>query len=789
MNEYPAVEPLQGEPFDEHLWASFDWRHASVVFLMLTVIIFGDVLFSNDGMILSAKGLDLYSAEMQGLDFQFRELKKGHLALWNPHVFFGTSMISTPLYPPHVIFLLLPLPQAINTSIALHLFMTGFFMYLWTAYRKLHPLACLAAGILLMFSGPYFMHIFAGHLGNLCAMTWVPLIFLAIDGMIDRPALKWGLLGILAVTMQILTSQFQYVYYTAIAVVIYTALQLIKATNRRYIVLGLLSIPFGSVLLSAFHLLPAAFSVQEGVRSAGVTFKFAAMFSLPPENLITFLVPFFFGDMESIPYWGRCYLWEMSLFISLTGFFLLILGVIYGEKEKRRYATTVALILIFLALGAHTPFFRYLYDWLPGFKLFRGTSKFSYPACVFLVMLAAVGLDHIVHKKDLRNKTVYLIPLFTAVILGGFILGILNTTSPYFNVPVWGRFVDFISMTGESYLSPQLYRDGQFVRFVADFSIRQLFISTVLCIFLALLFYLLRYSQKIVYIILAVALVELLVFAAYNRPTFDYREPSISDFKKFHESHPGDYRVLNLVKPNITMSAGGSNIWGYWPIAMGRYVQFMAFTQDADPDIASTNLSIHRYDRLFSMLRLRYAFAQESNNMAVYEFDDLIPRISLINHWKMAEARSDIFKEMRSKTFDPHKMVILEKTPNPLPLSSNQPGACSILDSGSDHYTIKAYLPSPALLLLSENYSQGWRIIPIKQGLQEKYDIMPANYTLMAIPLAAGEHLLKMVYLPSAFIIGKWISIISFILYFLCGFFVWLKGVKKVQIGKNEVES
>jgi len=98
--------------------------------------------------------------------------------------------------PPHFFNFMLPLPQAVNAGIALHVFLAGFFMYLWAAYRRLHPLACLMAAVLLMFSGPYFMHVFAGHVGNLNAMTWAPLIFLAVDGMMDKPALKWGILGI-----------------------------------------------------------------------------------------------------------------------------------------------------------------------------------------------------------------------------------------------------------------------------------------------------------------------------------------------------------------------------------------------------------------------------------------------------------------------------------------------------------------------------------------------------------------------------------------------------------------
>ena len=51
---------------------------ALVTLTALTLIMFGDLLFSPDGPILSKKGLDLSTAEMFLRDFEFRELKNGN---------------------------------------------------------------------------------------------------------------------------------------------------------------------------------------------------------------------------------------------------------------------------------------------------------------------------------------------------------------------------------------------------------------------------------------------------------------------------------------------------------------------------------------------------------------------------------------------------------------------------------------------------------------------------------------------------------------------------------------
>ena len=131
----------------------------------------------------------------------------GRLALWNPHIFSGTPFFggfqSALLYPPNWLYLCLPLAGAINVGIAIHVFLAGFFMQLWMRFRGLCPLAGALAGVLFMFSGPYFLHIYAGHLSNLCTMVWGPLIFLAIDGWLTRRTAGWLWLGGGAVALQI----------------------------------------------------------------------------------------------------------------------------------------------------------------------------------------------------------------------------------------------------------------------------------------------------------------------------------------------------------------------------------------------------------------------------------------------------------------------------------------------------------------------------------------------------------------------------------------------------------
>lgn len=46
-------------------------------------------------------------------------------------------------------------------------------------------------------------------------------------------------------------------------------------------------------------------------------------------------------------------------------------------------------------------------------------------------------------------------------------------------------------------------------------------------------------------------------------------------------------------------------------------------------------------------------------------------------------------------------------------------------------------------------------------GVQKQYEVMPADYVLMAVPLSSGHHHFRIEYAPRAFTIGKWIPLAS----------------------------
>jgi hypothetical protein len=768
-----------------------DWKSSNlsfvipmIVLLAMTVGMFADVIIPSSTKVLSWAECDLRFQFVYWRDFGFGQIRQGNFPLWNPHIFSGAPYFggfqSALLYPPNLIYLILPIEKAINVGIMLHVFLAGVFMYLWTSHRGLRPTACLVSSGLLMFCHPHFLHIFAGHLPNLCTLVWAPLIFLAIDGFFKKCSLGWILLGIFAITMQILAGHPQYVFYTGVAAALYSAFCLISCRQRFRIVLGLSGMYAGAIALSAVQLLTGIQAAGESIRSIGLDFTVASLFAFPPENMATLLAPGFFGDSLHFPYWGRHTVWEMSLFIGVTGLFLAIYGAIRGDRSIRRHSIAMVLILMILALGAYTPLFQVLHAYVFGFDKFRGMSKFVFQASLFLIMLSAIGLDRLIRSGP-ASRTTCAVILITGIVIG-FAGIVMRHSGMGGALETWQEIMGSINATGESYIPSWKYADDQFIREAGHFASKSLVFCGATCVLLSSVLFLLRVSRRMMFLLAALALIEVVVFAARARPTFDLGLTGIPEMAAPSADYQGGYRILNPLNPNSAMSWGNEDLWGLDPGVLMRYAEFMAFTQGLNPDNVNQDLGFSRPHRLYSMLRCRHVYIYMPNTNGVKEFAAkeraLVPRLQLIDDYRVMSGRDDIFSAMSSPQFDPRKMVILEQSPQPKPKRGSADGTVRLLDSSTDHLTIEAELPYPKILVITDNYAKGWQALALQGSDQEEYDVLPANYILRAIPLSAGHHRLRVEYLPLAFTVGKWISIFSAVIYI--GAIVWHRRKSRI---------
>jgi hypothetical protein len=190
-----------------------------------------------------------------------------------------------------------------------------------------------------------------------------------------------------------------------------------------------------------------------------------------------------------------------------------------------------------------------------------------------------------------------------------------------------------------------------------------------------------------------------------------------------------------------------------------RYAEFMTWSQGGDPDQAMSYVRFARYDPLFAMLRLRYVFGQRDTELEIGDAPELpLSHLQLVSNYRVLPDRNAIFDALRSARFDPAREVILESEPEPKPSPAEGAGAARIVAASTDALEIEADVEQPSILLITDAFTRSWRAVGLAGSAQPRYQLLPANYILRAVPLTAGHHHLRVEYARDALVIGKWIS-------------------------------
>jgi len=730
--------------------------------LVLVFLLPADVL-------LTARGTDMVSEFAASRAFLAASVARGHLPLWNPYTYGGQPFLggfeSAALYPPSLLFVVLPLARALNFSMLLHLIVLGWGVERWAASRGIGAWASALAGLVIALSGPVFPHLYAGHLSNLCTMAWAPWIFLGLESWVQRGRRGGLFLASAGICLQILAGHVQYFFYTAVAAALQAlVLTLAQPAARRRAIPALAGCYAAGLTLGAAQLLPGLAASAEGIRQQNLDYGFAAMFGFPPENFLTLLAPGFFGTLSDTAlsarfgdpiYWGRCYLWEMSLFLGAVAPLLIALAVIPQNRLRRQVLADLVIVaaLLVLALGVHTPLFGLLYHDAPGFGHFRSWSKFIFPAALFLALALAAGTDHL-----LRGRAVPAAVGWGGLVLGGQTLlaaGILCVAPELLS-----GFFQLVAASQESYLPGSFFNQPDALRTAAWHASLSLALGGAVLAGAGVVLLFVERKPVLRWVLPVMLGVEMLGFAAGLIPVAHLADATPDGFRQFLAAHPGDYRVLNLAQPDNGFLLGAGDVGGNNPTVLRRYAELMNFIGGGDPGHVTQYLPFNGFDPLDALVRLRYVL--EPNGAVLESNTPPLPHVLLLSDWKIAAGRDAIFSALRAPSFHPDRTALLEATPNPLP----EPGALGtarVLADEPDQLTLEADTDKPALLLVTDLEASGWRAEALPGSVQSHYQILPADYVLRAVPLMAGHHRLRMVYSSPSFSLGLGISSVAWL--------------------------
>jgi len=667
-------------------------------------------------------------------------------------------------YPFNLLFLFLPFALASNLVIFFHVLMAGLFTQGWAASRGLKPEACLLAAFGVAWGGPFFLQIYAGHLSNLCAMAWVPLIFWALERLTQKSSLGWALVLALAVGLQGLAGHPQYFYYTALIGAAWAGAAAI-GQPRPLPRWGIAAAAYGfGFLLFAAQWLPGLEAVGESARGDLNDFKTAGLFFLPPENFLTLVAPFFFGPLGDNHYWGRWYLWDVCLFTGLGTLFFAALDL-WAHRLKRAPEAALIALSALLALGQTTPLFHFLFDWAPGFKSFRGTCKFDFFIVVFIAVMAASGFDWLLRRGKAPSGARLF--LAGAAFLSGSAAAAIWFLSQKGLAGGWGLWLLALHWLKEPFAGLEPGVLDSFVRQAGLQSALSLGLLAAAALGLAGGAWAAVRTRQGLYLMGAVALLELGVFAAFHRPTFaqgpwQQRQEALRDF---YAAHPGDYRVLGT--GSEAALEGGRDLWEQEPLILSRYGHFVARSQGfPENEIFRTSPVFKKIPPLYALTRVKYVFETDGAgalHAMVLPFQPLT-RLALFHQAVVVPDEERALGILLEPKFDFRRRVVLEKPP-PFPLAAPRgPESFWVQDLSVNEALLGVDLSAPGVLLMTDNFSLGWKVQEAgKAG--GALELEPGDGFLKALVLPAGPHRLKLTYAPDSFRVGLWISLVSSFFY------------------------
>jgi hypothetical protein len=321
--------------------------------------------------------------------FAAEELHAGRLPLWNPYAGSGVPLLanhqSAVLYPPNVLFWVMPVERAMGLSLALHAILAGLAMYALVRELGVSRLGGTVAALAFSLSG--YMVSRGSFLTEVSALPWLPLMWLYTRRLFRRQEMARGVpanlahvvLLALVVALQFLAGHAQTWFYSLCALLLYALWETLRHLRRTQYpspnslpapsrnssrvrdsasaqhrpsnsqipgrpwvaslipnLLLLVAVVWG-VALAAVQFLPTLELSRLAERSKQAGWEmYALQYSMWPWRLITLLLPDFFGNPAQGDYWGYATYWEDAGYVGVLPFVLAVLAVVAWFRLRRQ---------------------------------------------------------------------------------------------------------------------------------------------------------------------------------------------------------------------------------------------------------------------------------------------------------------------------------------------------------------------------------------------------------------------------------------------------------------------
>ncbi len=735
-----------------------------LVIVLATLPFLGPTLFQRKIFIAGdVGGSDFTDFVYASRSFLTQKLTVRQLPSWSGNIGFGYPLLAEgqiqTFYPTTLLYLVLPPGTAFNLSLLLTLALLGIGTYAYGRFSRLQPLPALFAALAFTFSTSITMR--WKHLAILSVISWLPLELLLVEAWIRQQRLGLtkksflrgtSLLGLL-IGLQLLAGHPQTTLYSLTILAIYTlvstTLNRVKSEEKSTAIIDNLLIKYwfqGVLLLVTSTFLgfllasPQTLATIELSRLSNIeklNYQQSMPFPFKLKHLITFLVPFSFGDPSLLaPYLKfnpRELVWEICIYPGILAAFAFIIGGLSFKFKSRRDYLWLLMGVVAAVFGISN-----LLIFLPLYNHFRNSGRFMIFCQLFLALLSAAFLQNI--AEEIKEKFPTLETPFKQIKIE-----IANVISVMLVLMVVGNFLDLWLNLGRynqslpedswvnhndtaAFLKKGVLAENRYTSLDSSYVYNQIFGQQ-------------RgwkanpqaYLDYIKFMPLNSGLIYNLHGTEIYTGAF-LRKPLI--FSQYLHSafvtvdNPKELKVAPAAKPLLSLSGV-------------KY--FLSSKQITDPD--------------FKLLKeipfpdIKDQTSYEIVNLRIYEYQKSLPRYFLAKKIEPTASSSETQRSVAFNNYLPQETLYSEEIKTAKTYTSE--GELRLVSQNDGFYQWDFKSNQPQILFTSESYYPGWQAKIDDQNTP----VIPTNLAFMSVEIPAGNHKVTLEYQPTYLPLGYYLSL------------------------------
>lgn len=395
-----------------HMEQRDSWRSTIGIIVLLSLISFAPSLIAllrGDWPV----SQDAIAAFAPWREWAAGELHKGVLPLWNPHTFCGMPFMSNGqtavLYPPNIVYWLLPIRWAMFLDVFAHHVFLGVGAYLLARSMRLRRAAVWLFVLCVMLGSAVASRAYVGHLTWHASRAFLPWqLWVLVEYLRSGRrgfAVGWSALVALQIysghPLLVLISAF---WNTAVLFMWMLLRRPMPRTIRVDLVLAVVLV----ILLSAAQVLPLRETMKLAGHGTGLPYERAIISSSRLTGLVRLLLPNAFGGNRVAQWSIERYGFEEAAYIGVLPMLLAWISPLLLKNASRhvRRSTFVLWLLLpvtmLLALGDNTPLYSWLWEYFPPLQVWRAPARWLEITQFAAAILAAFSLHVCLQDYEAR---------------------------------------------------------------------------------------------------------------------------------------------------------------------------------------------------------------------------------------------------------------------------------------------------------------------------------------------------------------------------------------------------